>query len=117
MTPYKWMANRKGGEPSGRHESALGGQSSPVPAWQILVTSGRHRVHLHRARDLHEPGLQELAFGRQAEAEPAISRLATTRRTDTITVTGSSDGEFKITEAGLPGVQGQCCRSERALAQ
>ena len=100
----KWMANRKGGEPSVVMNPRWAAKQS-VPAWQILVTSGDTEYTF-----IVPETCMNLAYkSSRSVAAPKPScniKASYDQATDTITVTGSSDGEFKITEAGLPGGKG-----------
>ena len=97
----KWMANRKGGEPSVVMNPRWAAKE-PMQAWKILVESkGQEHTFIvpvtcmNLALDSSTP---------KVLPKPSCSIKATyDQATDTITVTGSSDGEFKITNAGIPG--------------
>lgn len=94
----KWMANRKGGEPSVIMNPRWAAKE-PMPAWKILVESNGSEytfivpvscmnLALDSSRAMPKP-----TCNIKATYDPAVNM---------ITVTGSSDGEFKITDASLP---------------
>jgi hypothetical protein len=97
----KWMANRKGGQPSVVMNPRWAAKQS-VPAWKILVVSGDTEYTF-----LVPESCMNLAYVSSrsvAKPKPTCNIKATyDEATDTITVTGNSDGDFKITDAGIPG--------------
>jgi hypothetical protein len=100
----KWMANRKGGEPSVVMNPRWAAKES-VPAWKILVTSGDTEYTFIVPETCMNLALKGSRSA--AKPKPTCNISATyDQATDTITVKGSSDGEFKITEAGIPGGKG-----------
>lgn len=100
----KWMANRKGGEPSVVMNPRWAAKE-PVPAWKILVVSGDTEYTF-----IVPETCMNLAYksSRSVAAPKPTCNISATydSATDLITVKGSSDGEFKITEAGIPGGKG-----------
>jgi len=100
----KWMANRKGGEPSVIMNPRWAAKES-IPAWKIVVVSGDTEYAF-----IVPETCMNLAYKSSrsvAKPKPSCNIKATyDKASDMITVTGSSDGEFKITEAGLPGGKG-----------
>ncbi|MGB5295174.1 MAG: hypothetical protein WBP34_09515, partial [Thermoanaerobaculia bacterium] len=98
----KWMANRKGGQPSVIMNPRWAAKE-PMPAWKILVESNGSEYAF-----IVPVTCMNLALdSSKALPKPSCSIKASyDAATDMITVTGSSDGEFKITDAGLPGGKG-----------
>ncbi|MGB5159607.1 MAG: hypothetical protein WBQ27_00610 [Thermoanaerobaculia bacterium] len=98
----KWMANRKGGQPSVIMNPRWAAKE-PMPAWKILVESNGSEYTF-----IVPVSCMNLALdSSKAMPKPSCSIKASyDAATDMITVTGSSDGEFKITDAGLPGGKG-----------
>ncbi len=98
----KWMANRKGGQPSVIMNPRWAAKQ-PMPAWKILVESNGSEYAF-----IVPVTCMNLALdSSKALPKPSCSIKASyDAATDMITVTGSSDGEFKITDAGLPGGKG-----------
>jgi len=100
----KWMANRKGGEPSVIMNPRWAAKE-PMPAWKILVTSGETEYTFIVPVTCMNLALKDSRS--VAKPKPTCSIKATyDQATDTITVTASSNGEIKITDAGLPGGKG-----------
>jgi len=100
----KWMANRKGGQPSVIMNPRWAAKEA-IPAWKIIVPSGDNEYTF-----VVPVSCMNLAYkGSRSTAplKPTCNIKASyDQATDTITVTGTSDGEFKITDAGLPGGKG-----------
>ena len=101
----KWMANRKGGEPSVVRNPRWAAKQS-VPAWQITLESNGSEYHFIIPETCMNLALKD-SKPLAGPPKPTCNISASyDQATDTITVKGSSDGEFKITDAGIPGGKG-----------
>ena len=101
---FQWLANRKGGVPAVVRNPRWAAKEA-VPAWEITLESNGKEHHFI----IPETCMNLALKGSRSVAKPKPTcniSASYDQATDTITVKGSSDGEFKITDAGIPGGKG-----------